>query len=480
MLDRHAPETRAPTLAAGVVASIRGRIDARSLAPGARLPSVRGLAEAMKVSKSTIVEAYDRLIAEGAIVARRGSGFYVAGPTRPLSLAALGPQLDRAIDPLWLMRQSLQSGPDVLKPGSGWLPDSWMPDPSLQRGLRALARGPASARIRYDAPLGFAPLRLLHARRLAERGVIAEPDQILLTDSASQSLDLLCRFLLEPGDNVIVDDPCYFNFLALLRAHRVNAIGVPFTPDGPDVEAFARLLAAHRPRFYLTIAGLHNPTGATMSPVTAHRVLKLAEAHDAIVIEDDIFADFENEPGPRFAAFDGFERVIQVGSLSKTVSAAIRCGYIAAKAEWIDELIDLKLAISQGNGQVSAVLLHHMLADGGHRRYLDGLRAKLSAAMGQTIRRLAALGLTPWVEPRGGLFLWARLPHGLDGADIARHGLKNDVVFAPGNVFSLSHAARGYLRFNVAQCAHPRIFEMLEAAMDAAPRGAHAGLAGGG
>ncbi len=140
MLDRHQPELRNPTLAASVVAAIQGRIDSRSLAPGARLPSVRGLAETMKVSKSTVVEAYDRLIAEGAIVARRGSGFYVAGPTRPLSLAAIGPQLDRAIDPLWLMRQSLQAGPDVLKPGSGWLPDSWMPDPAVQKGLRAIAR----------------------------------------------------------------------------------------------------------------------------------------------------------------------------------------------------------------------------------------------------------------------------------------------------------------------------------------------------
>lgn len=468
MLDQQSSAPRSPTLAASVVAAIQGRIDSRSLAPGARLPSVRGLAETMKVSKSTVVEAYDRLIAEGAIVARRGSGFYVAGATRPLSLAALGPQLDRAIDPLWLMRQSLQSGPDVLKPGSGWLPESWMPDLNIQRGLRALARGSSPPRTQYDAPLGFAPLRVHHARRLAERGVMAAPDQILLTNSASQSLDLLCRFLLEPGDTVLVDDPCYFNFLALLRAHRVKTIGVPFTPGGPDIEAFGHILETHRPRFYLTIAGLHNPTGATISAVVAHRVLKLAEKHDVIIIEDDVFADFEPEPATRFAGFDGFDRVIQVGSLSKTVSAAVRSGYIAARPEWIDQLVDIKLASSQGNGHLSAALLHRLLADGGHRRHLDGLRAKLSAAMGQTIRRLGALGLKPWVEPRGGLFLWARLPDNLDAADVARYGLKNDMVFAPGDVFSVSHGARSFLRFNVALCSHPRIFEVLEEAMAAA------------
>jgi DNA-binding transcriptional MocR family regulator len=88
--------------------------------------------------------------------------------------------------------------------------------------------------------------------------------------------------------------------------------------------------------------------------------------------------------------------------------------------------------------------------------------------MGRTIRRLGALGLKPWVEPRGGLFVWARLPDGLDSADIARYGLKKDVVFAPGDVFSISQTAGAFLRFNVALCANPRVFEVLEDAMAAA------------
>ena len=208
---------------------------------------MRKLAEQLAVSKSTVVEAYDRLSPRVSSWRGAAPGFYVAGPTRPLCSQRRAP-LDPGID-LHACCAIAAIRPDVLKPGAGSLPElPMMPDLSLQRGLRALARGPSAARIRYDAPLGFAPLRLQHASRLAERGVAADPDQILLTDSASQLLDLLCCYLLEPGDSVIVDDPCYFNFLALLRAHRVNAIGVPYTPDGPDVDAFASLLAAHRPR----------------------------------------------------------------------------------------------------------------------------------------------------------------------------------------------------------------------------------------
>lgn len=449
-----------------VMVAIEARIASRRLAPGARLPSVRDFAEEMQVSKSTVVDAYDRLVAEGAIAARRGSGFYVAGQTRPLSLKALVPQLDRAIDPLWLTRQALQAPATALKPGSGWLPSSWMPDEALQRSLRHLARSETQSRVHYDEPQGFGPLRQHLSRRLAERGIAAAAEQIVLTDSGSQALDLICRFLLEPGDAVLVDDPCYFNFHALLRAHRARVVGVPYTAQGADLEAFATALVAHRPRFYLTNCGPHNPTGAGLTRAQAHKLLKLAEAHGTSIVEDDVFADLEREPTVRLAEMDGFDRVIQVGSYSKTVSAAIRCGYVAVRPDWVEELVDLKLAINLGNSRSSATLLHHLLTDGTYRRHIDALHARLSAAMGQTLGRLASLGLTPFVEPRAGAFVWARLPDGIDAADVARRALADEVIFAPGNVFSASHTAAGYMRFNVARCGHPRIFEVLARTMD--------------
>ncbi|WP_375409542.1 PLP-dependent aminotransferase family protein [uncultured Methylobacterium sp.] len=448
-----------------VTTAITERIAGRHLAPGTRLPSVRAFAETMGVSKSTVVEAYDRLGAEGVIVARRGSGFYVAGKTRPLCLKTVGPQLDREVDPLWITRQSMQTGPDLLKPGSGWLPSSWMPVDAIRRGLRGLAREPDRTLVCYDQPLGLPALRAQIARRLAERGVEAEADQILLVESSTQAVDLLCRFLIEPGDTVVVDDPCYFNFHALLRAHRVTVVGVPVTPAGPDVAELERLFVAHRPRFYLTNSALQNPTGATLSPVVAHRVLRLAEAHDTLIIEDDIFGDLETEPSPRLAGFDGLDRVIQVGSFSKTLSAAIRCGYIALRPDWIEPLIDLKLAMSLGNGHLSATLMHRLITDGTYRHHVAEVRDKLARDRGRTARRLEACGLSLWTEPRGGLFLWTRLPDGLDSGDIARRALARGVVLAPGAAFSLSPAGSRFLRFNVSHCADPRIFTVLKEAM---------------
>ena len=450
-----------------VMLAIRERIAARSLVPGAKLPSIRGLAETMRVSKSTVVEGYDRLAAEGVIQARRGAGFFVTGHAAPLTLTRMAPIIDRAIDPLWVSRQSLEGDETVLKPGCGWLPSAWLPQASTRRVLRTLARGAEALLADYATPLGHAPLRQVIARRLGDHSIDAPPDQILITESGTHTIDLLCRFFLEPGDTVLVDDPCYFNFRALLQAHRAKVVSVPYTAAGPDVALFEQALKAHRPRLYITNSAIHNPTGATLSSVVAHRLLRLAEQHDLLIIEDDIFADLEYEPAPRLAAFDGLERVIQIGSFSKTLSAAIRCGYVATRPDWIEGLIDLKIATSFGGNRLAAEVVHGVLTDGGYRRHLDSMREQLAGAMSVTSKRLKTIGIEPWIEPRAGMFLWCRLPDGIDAAEIARLALHENIVLAPGNVFSVSQSAGNFLRFNAAQSADPRIFEMLKRALAA-------------
>jgi DNA-binding transcriptional MocR family regulator len=454
------------TLVALVMEEIRQRIAARTLIAGTRLPSIRAFAQTRNVSKTTVVEAYDRLAAAGVIEPRRGSGFYVAGHLPPLSLMHAGPQLDRDVDPLWVSRQSLETADGALKPGCGWLPPGWMPEASLRRALRGLARAEAGTLTDYGSPLGLAPLRDHLSRRLAGFGVPAAPGQILITDSGTHAVDLLCRFLLEPGDTVLVDDPCYFNFRALLRAHRIRVVSVPYTTVGPDIAVFAHVLATEKPRLYITNAAIHNPTGASLSAVVAHRVLKLAELHDLTIIEDDIFADFEAEPSPRLAAFDGLERVVQIGSFAKTLSASVRCGFIAARPDWTEGLTDLKIATSFAGGRLSAEIVLAVLQDGTYRKHVESLRQKLASAMSHAGARLRGVGLTPWVEPRAGMFLWCELPVGLDAADIARQALAANIVLAPGNVFSPAQTAGRFLRFNVAQSTDPGIFRFLRNAIE--------------
>jgi len=125
----------------------------------------------------------------------------------------------------------------------------------MRRALRALARADTLELTEYATPLGHPSLRSVLCRRLAGTGIDASAEHMMLTESGTQAIDLICRFLLEPGDTVLVDDPCYFNF----------QIGVPYTPNGPDLTLFEAALQDHAPRLYLTNSGIHNPTGATLS-----------------------------------------------------------------------------------------------------------------------------------------------------------------------------------------------------------------------
>ena len=451
-----------------LMAAIRARIANRALNAGDRLPSVRRFAATMGVSPSTVVEAYGRLEAEGVIRARRGAGFFVTGADLPpMALAEMGPARARDVDPFWVSRQSLDAEPSILKPGCGWLPANWMPNAALRKGLRALGRAGDTVLSDYGGTRGSPALRRLLLGRFADEGIMARADQVMLTGSGTQAIDLICRLLLRPGDTVLVDDPCYFNFQALLRAHQARIVGVPFTPTGPDTEAFNQALAGNSPRLYITNSALHNPTGASLSPQTAHRVLSLAATHGLTIVEDDIFADFEPSPSPRLAVLDGLNRVIRIGSFSKTLSASMRCGYIAARPDWIEGLIDLQVATSFGGPSPAATeLIAGVLAGGAYRKHMDEVRRRLARARKEAAGRLEPLGLAPWVLPRGGFYLWCRLPDGHDSTVIARRCMAENIVLAPGNVFSVSQSASAFIRFNVAQLADGRIFAALKRAME--------------
>lgn len=458
------------TRTAAVMTAIRQRIAARALAPGDRLPSIRGFARTMGVSPSTVVEAYDRLAAEGAIRARRGAGFYVtAANLPPLALATTGAPRERAVDPFWVSRQALDADPAVRMPGCGWLPADWLPGGAIRRALRALARGGDAVLADYGGTLGSSTLRRLLLARFAEDGIAAGPGQVMLTGSGTEAIDLVCRLLLRPGDAVLVDDPCYFNFQALLRAHQVRIVGVPFTPTGPDVAAFERALAEEVPRLYVTNSALHNPTGATIAPATAHRLLAAAARHGLTIVEDDIFADFEPSPSPRLAVLDGLDRVLRIGSFSKTLSASVRCGYVAGRADWIERLVDLQIATRFGGpSPLAAELIAGVLSGGGYRKHMEEVRLRLVRARAVAAERLAEIGIVPAIVPRGGFYLWCRLPDGQDGTELARRCIAEDVVLAPGDVFSVSRSAGAFMRFNVAQMDDARVLGVLERAMAAA------------
>jgi DNA-binding transcriptional MocR family regulator len=450
------------SLAEQIVAGVRSRIDDRVLRDGMRLPPIRQMASGLGVSRFTVVEAYDRLVASGAVSSRRGSGFYVSTPTVPgrphrgqTAEPTIERTIERAFDNADVMREALSDDPARLKVGAGWLPAGWLDEEGLRRRLRALAGRDNQRLVCYGEPQGYRPLREQLRVRFEAFGFAAPPEQIVLTHGATQALDLVARTLLRPGDCALVDDPGYWNLFASLRLLGVRLIGVPRGIDGPDVATLEALLTEHRPKVFITHSVLHNPTSANLSPAIAHRVLQLATQHDLLVVEDDTYADYFPGHATRLTTLDGLDRVIYVGSFSKTLSANLRVGFLAARPDLARTFTDVKLFTSVGSSELAERLIHDMLTEGHYRKLIDRLRGRLAAATESGLRALEAAGFSSFAEPRGGMFVWA-CREGTDATELARAAAVRGIVLAPGHLFRPQLQATPYLRFNTAYLGDAR------------------------
>lgn len=444
-----------------IVTSISKQIDDRALRTGTRMPSIRQFALEHKVSRFTVVQAYDRLVAMGYLISRQGSGFYVAPRPRPHVARETPYKLDRAMDILWLLRNALQQHVPQPLPGAGWLPNSWMDEAGIQRGLRVLSQKGGEFLTAYGTPCGYLPLRQLLQNRLAEIGVSADPSQIVLTKGASHAIDLIARYLVRPGDAVLVDDPGYFILFGALKSLGAKIVGVPWNLDGPDTATLEALIREHRPKLFFTNTILHNPTGTTVSQAVAHRMLQLAEKYDLMIIEDDIYGDYLSGPATRLATLDQLNRVIYVGSFSKTISASLRVGYFACKREIAESLADLKLLSGLTTSEISERLVYQLLTGGYYRKHLDKLRTRLHDSRAETIRNLEKAGFSLYVEPEGGMFVWARKGESSNSAEIASKAAQQGIVLAPGNLFRPHQQPSPWFRFNVATSSEPSLFEFL-------------------
>lgn len=448
-----------------LVAAVRRQVDDRILRPGMRLPAIRALAECQRVSRFTVVEAYDRLVALGYLQSRRGSGFYVAPRPLPAGPAPAALERDRAVDVAWMLRLAFAPDDGRLKAGRGWLPAEWLDEEGLRRHLRTLSRRPDARLADYGTPQGYLPLRQQLQLRLAQLGIGAQPEQILLTQGASQALDLAARLLVKPEDCVFVDDPGYFSLFGNLRLHGAKLVGVPRSGQGPDPAALEALLQNHRPRVFFTQSVLHNPTADSLSAANAFRILQLAERHDFIVVEDDIYGDFHPGAATRLTELDQFDRVLYVSSYSKTLSGSLRVGFVAGRPDLIAELTDIKLLSALPGSELPERMVYLMLTEGHYRKYLDRLHGRLAASQEQAQRLLERLGLAIHGEPKHGMFVWARLPGVEDTAAIAAEAAHQGILLAPGKVFRPQMQASPWLRFNVTATLDPRLERFLDAAL---------------
>jgi DNA-binding transcriptional MocR family regulator len=439
------------------------------LPDGARVPSIRKLAQLISVSPFTVVDAYDRLVARGVIESRAGRGFFVA--KRRVSMPAL-PVIEAMPDPgtdaVAFARAQLSDGGNIIAAGSGFLPSSWYAEAMPANVLARVTHARRPQAWLPCPPQGLGELREQLAQRLVQRGIAAGPANIVTTFGASQAFDLLARILFAPGDTVLVEDPGYFVLFEQLRARHVKLIPVPRRSNGPDMEALEAACRTHRPRAFFTQTLLHNPTGSNTEPAACHRLLTLAETYGFVLIEDDVYGELYEGPGVRLAQIDGLRHVIYVGSFTKLIGPALRVGFIAADAGVIAQLVEQKvLAVLSGSALLES-LVNEVLDSGRFLRQTELVRGRLARMRRDACAALESAGLSFEDPPGDGIFLWCRVPERVDLDELVRSAREKSILLAKGSLFSPTRMDNKRLRFNVAHSAAPELVRFLTDSVRAA------------
>lgn len=445
-----------------IVEAFSEAIENGEWAPGSKLPSVRELTQTLRVSKFTLNEALDRLRGRHLLTSIQGRGYFVAlDSARPTSITwvDLLPQ-----DLLSVLRRPLVTTSCELRPGDGHLPEEWLNGEPIRQAMRSVVRKPSLRIAGLGTPAGLLPLRQELQQKLHSEGLSVPVEQIITTPNTVQGLDMLMRLLARPGDTVLLDAPCYFNFHANLALHSVKVITIERRPDGFDFDALEHLLAEHRPCLYLTTSVLHNPTGHSFSPSQSFRLLQLTQQYNCHIVEDDLYGDLHPNPPPRLAAVAGLDHVTYLSGFSKILSANTRVSYVVAAPQLAANLTNMKLMSGGVTSELFEQIVYRMFCEGSYAKHRKRLVQRLMEAGARVEQWLKQCGCELPIAYEGGMFIWARLPAGVNGELLAQEALKRSMALAPGALFGFDPEHRDSMRFNVAHSDEKnaqRVFEQL-------------------
>ncbi len=438
-----------------------GAIEAGTLAPGERFPSVRHLAVEERASVTTVVQALARLESMGLVEARPRSGHFVRHRPRPPAPQPQHPRATAAARPVSvsaLVAEVYRAArdPKVVPLGATAPSPELLPTAALARAVAASMRHPRDGGTRYELPPGLEALRRMIARRALTWGCQVSEDEVVITSGASEAVHLCLLAVARPGDVVAIECPAYYGTLQTVEALGLRALEIPCHPDrGMDVEALALRLDRHRVAAVLAVPSFSNPLGSSMPDEAKERLVRLLSGRGLPLIEDDVFGELAFGPvRPRPAkAFDLDGTVMLCSSFSKTLAPGYRVGF-AIPGRHRERVEGLKFATSVATPTLPQRAIARYLEGGAYDRHLRALRDRLASIEACTASAVAQSfpAGTRVTSPKGGCFLWVELPPAVDAMTLHARALDAGVSISPGPIFSPSGGHRNCIRLS---CAAP-------------------------
>ncbi|MFF5172123.1 PLP-dependent aminotransferase family protein [Micromonospora sp. NPDC000089] len=422
---------RSPDYAA-LAAAVRGLLADGRLPLGVRLPAERELAEALRISRTTVTAAYRQLRETGHLASRRGAGSWtmLPGTHRVASTGLWTPADDR--DMIDLGVAALAAPPQLV--------------PAARAATEDLPRYLGGAGYH---PTGIMELREAVARSYTGRGLPTSPEQIMVTSGTQHALDLVLRLALAPGGNVLVESPTYPNALAALAARRARIATHGLAADGAgwDADLLLGAIRQTRPKLAYLIPEFQNPTGHLMPAPLRERLVATAHAAGTDLVVDESFVDLPldgTELPPPVAAYDRHSRVISIGGMSKPYWGGLRIGWVRASAPQVQRLAAARVGVDMASPVLDQLVAVHLLADA--PAIVAARRAQLAVQRDALVDALHRR-LPDWrsYPPRGGVTLWVELDGPISSA-LARAAEEVGVRLAPGPRFGLDGTLERFLR----------------------------------
>jgi GntR family transcriptional regulator/MocR family aminotransferase len=452
-----------------------------ALAPHTRLPATRRLAADLGVNRITVSNAYAELEAAGLVYAQIGRGTFVSpapevrGPAtagrpvpeeRALWQQALAARPLPSTDGQWQRLLRRAGEPGVISFAGGVPCLDTFPVEDFRKAMQAVFKRDGQAAMDYDEVQGYPPLRGAISHYLGEQGISTTADEIFIASGSQQALSLVAMALLQPGDTVVVESPTYSNAIQLFNWLGARMLGVPTDDEGMRVDLLEHLLRHQRPRLIYTIPTFHNPTGTTLNGHRRRELMALAERYGLPVVEDDYVGDlrYDGPREPSLRALDRAGNVIHISTFSKTLMPGPRVGFVLAAGPLLERLVALKRQTDLGTSGLIQRALEVYVGEGrwrAHTRRVSRVyRARRDAMVAAMERHFPPQAR--WTTPKGGFFVWVRLPAWVALTDLYLAAIERQVAFAPGPLFFPGTPAYPALRLSFSQATPERIVEGIE------------------
>ncbi len=433
-----------------------------TLKPGDRAPSLRKLSQTLKVSISTINQAYVQLEDKGVLKARPQSGFYINADMnqnietpKPIITTSCQPRKVR-FGQLFEDIFAISNNPRIAPFAAAKPSMELMPVKALMRETRNIISRHPRASMDYSFPPGNEKLRQQIALRYSEIGVNVSPDEIIITNGATEALSLSLQTVAKRGDIIAVESPTYFSVLRLIEKLGMLALEIDTDPEtGINFDSLEFALDTMDVTAMLVVPNFNNPSGSLMPEANKQRLVETLQARNIPLIDDDVYGDLYFEGGrPGLTkSYDQSDMVLACSSFSKTLSPGFRMGWVVG-GKYHDQLLEWKQASSSASPSLQQLALAEFLRSGQYDRHLARLRKAFKSQVDKArfmIARTFPEG-TRISNPQGGFVLWIELPRGINCFDVYNLALEHHIGITPGMLFSATRKFRNYIRIN---CGSP-------------------------